>query len=497
MFFYVDKINLNPNYSGSSDYTYPCFVLLCDNWDDYGYKTLFNLYYFEDEHKFDNVGFIKIISKQFNDERIHWAKDCLPNYFEKLNYDYCSLGQDEDFYRNMLRILGKDNAYQILERIRDCSINSSIIADYETERYFSSSLIRSNFAEKMLRMGRQIINESNIDTFFNLNFDFRPPYNDEQVLNISFNFENISEYYSRRIYCLIGENGVGKTQILSSFLKSGDNYKKQFGKIIYISNNYYERTNFDKKNDFIVNCSLIENNENGIHIISEETQKEIIKNNLKKIIRKYSNTSEQNYINKFLEGVSELFPNVDFSELELFTEKCEFNRFLNSFSILSSGESALLYSLINMISNIRFNSLLLFDEPEVHLHPNFITKFMEFLYKLLEQFDSFAIICTHSAFIAREIKAESIYVLNRINNNCSVKRIKYESLGASAMTLANDIFENIEVQPFFKKEITKMVNNGLSEEEIVKYMKSYEDMDLDIGIKSLIHYLVSKRNEEN
>lgn len=150
-----------------------------------------------------------------------------------------------------------------------------------------------------------------------------------------------------------------------------------------------------------------------------------------------------------------------------------------------------------MLSNIRFNSLLLFDEPEVHLHPNFITKFMDFLYQMLKNFDSFAIICTHSTFIVREVKADSVYVLNRIDNYCTVRKIKYESLGANAMTLANDIFENVEIQPFFQKEIKRMVHDGLSEDEIIKNLKSFEDMTLDIGINSLVHYMVKERNEKN
>lgn len=63
---------------------------------------------------------------------------------------------------------------------------------------------------------------------------------------------------------------------------------------------------------------------------------------------------------------------------------------------ISSGESTLLYLFCNIISNIRFDSLLLFDEPETHLHPNAITALMSAIYKLLDEFQSYAIIVTHS-----------------------------------------------------------------------------------------------------
>lgn len=80
-----------------------------------------------------------------------------------------------------------------------------------------------------------------------------------------------------------------------------------------------------------------------------KSQKNIIEN-LKKLKKKYYNTSEQRYIDRFLGNISELFINVDFSELEGFNYSGDFEKFLSSFSILSSGESALLYNLINMLS---------------------------------------------------------------------------------------------------------------------------------------------------
>lgn len=497
MLFYVDKENTHPKYVGDSKYSYPCFVLFHDRWDDFGYKTQFDLYYYETINSYSQIGSIKIICKQLKDDKGGWTFDYLRESFEKLDSDWCSLGQNEEYYKNIKNLFNKDIASKLLNNLRDCSLDYSIVADFETKHSFSTSLLRTNDAEKMLRQGRLLINDEDLKCFFHVKFNFSPLYNTIQNVDINFNFENISDYYSRRIYCLIGENGVGKTQILSQFLEGANLYKKQFGKIIYLSNNYYEHLNFDEENEYIINCGLTEKKNDDVYIMNEVSLKKNIIENLKKLKKKYYNTSEQRYIDRFLGNISELFINVDFSELEGFNYSGDFEKFLSSFSILSSGESALLYNLINMLSNIRFNSLLLFDEPEVHLHPNFITKFMDFLYQMLKIFDSFAIICTHSTFIVREVKADSVYILNRIDNYCTVRKIKYESLGANAMTLANDIFENVEIQPFFQKEIKRMVHDGLSEEEIIKNLKSFEDMTLDIGINSWIHYMVKERNEKD
>lgn len=41
---------------------------------------------------------------------------------------------------------------------------------------------------------------------------------------------------------------------------------------------------------------------------------------------------------------------------------------------LSSGQNILLYIITEITANIRFDSLILYDEPETHLHPNAISQ---------------------------------------------------------------------------------------------------------------------------
>lgn len=227
-----------------------------------------------------------------------------------------------------------------------------------------------------------------------------------------------------------------------------------------------------------------------------EQQKKNLVNALNKIVAKYENSAEQNLVNHFFIFICELFPNIDLLEIEDFNKNGSYTKFLAGFQFLSSGESTLLYNLIMTLSNIRFNSLILLDEPEVHLHPNFITKFMEFLYKLLDKFSSFAIICTHSSFVVREVKSECVYVIDRKKDFFSIRNIGFESLGANAMTLANEIFENIDIQPYYIQGIKRMIADGYTEKEILNKIKSYEDSTIDIGLNSYIHYLCKEKNEK-
>lgn len=78
---------------------------------------------------------------------------------------------------------------------------------------------------------------------------------------------------------------------------------------------------------------------------------------------------------------------------------------------LSSGEISFIKFAAQVSLHIENGSLILLDEPETHLHPNFISRFVNLLDGLLEQTGSAAIIATHSAYFVREVFAEQVTVL--------------------------------------------------------------------------------------
>jgi ABC-type branched-subunit amino acid transport system ATPase component len=79
---------------------------------------------------------------------------------------------------------------------------------------------------------------------------------------------------------------------------------------------------------------------------------------------------------------------------------------------LSSGEISFLKFAAQVSLHIENGSLLLLDEPETHLHPNFISQFIALLDRLLESTGSAAILSTHSAYFVREVFREQVTVLS-------------------------------------------------------------------------------------
>lgn len=87
-----------------------------------------------------------------------------------------------------------------------------------------------------------------------------------------------------------------------------------------------------------------------------------------------------------------------------------------SINDISSGEYHLLNSLIGMFANITKDSLILIDEPEISLHPNWQMRYITFLKKVFVNFSScHFILSTHSHFLVSDLegKSSSVTALNR------------------------------------------------------------------------------------
>lgn len=83
---------------------------------------------------------------------------------------------------------------------------------------------------------------------------------------------------------------------------------------------------------------------------------------------------------------------------------------------ISSGEYHLLISLIGMFANISNDSLILIDEPEISLHPNWQMRYITFLKNVFTNFSTcHFILTTHSHFLVSDLegKSSAVIALNR------------------------------------------------------------------------------------
>lgn len=137
----------------------------------------------------------------------------------------------------------------------------------------------------------------------------------------------------------------------------------------------------------------------------------------------------------------------------------------------------------------------MFDEPETHLHPNAITTLISALYKLLEEFESYAIVMTHSPLVIREIKSNHVCIMERFENMSVIRKVQQETLGANISILTDEIFGNKDIPQYYREIISKLADDGMTEEKIIQAI-STDNTPLPIGLQIFIKSKF-QQNEES
>lgn len=115
-----------------------------------------------------------------------------------------------------------------------------------------------------------------------------------------------------------------------------------------------------------------------------------------------------------------------------------------SFDESSSGEKHILYSFANIFNSIKENSVVLIDEPEISLHPNWQIKYISFLKKVFADYKScHFIIASHSHYMVSDLNPEtsSLITVNIDDGGKHFKTIDYSTYAWSAENILYNIFE--------------------------------------------------------
>lgn len=140
---------------------------------------------------------------------------------------------------------------------------------------------------------------------------------------------------------------------------------------------------------------------------------------------------------------------------------------------LSSGQKIFSYLVINLLSMIKKNSLILIDEPETALHPNLEISFMKILKSILDENDSYAIIATHSAIITREIPDKFVHVISiQDRTQVLINKPVMKTFGSNIGDITNYIFDDV-----FQEE--KPYQEWLLEQK--EHYDNYQDFHEKIG----------------
>lgn len=199
-------------------------ILSGNNWDDYSFKTSFNMNVVLNNKEYKDWAVrIQIEGESYSAEYLdRLCENGWDGVFPIPNKNYISQFSSMDFYKTLISFLGKNDASQVLINFRDASYMKNIKNDASsleliTKDEFKYSLIRDTGSHKSYEESWLLFSEG-VTTGIQ---DFCLNYLDknQQLKKIYFKFSK--QLLPNDINVLIGANGVGKTytiKILTDYL---------------------------------------------------------------------------------------------------------------------------------------------------------------------------------------------------------------------------------------------------------------------------------------
>lgn len=469
----VLPVDLSPNtlpiYVDEVPIQYPSFQLAEDTWDDYGYKTRYTLWYYTDANHPQRIGQVRIMKR---DQLVSYGN--LPSGVLSFGKDYCSVGQNLYYYEKIKSLLG-GKYKDFLNAMRDAAVFSKICDEFSETSGFRNSLLRYPEAEEALQFAIYKLAGYSVDDALSFIFKAEMPYARGEYLNIKIDMGHIQDEDNlNRVIALIGNNGVGKTTVLSqlaeAIVKGNDQvfepHRPIFKKVISASYSIFDKFFNIEGSSFNYTYCGIQKRDGGLMSLDEIAKRRCA--SLKQVSNHDRNRKLYNYITMLLPIE---VANALFDDTYSFDER----KYLDIHEQFSSGQSMLMNLIIEIVANIRKNTLILLDEPEVHLHPKGITAIINILNRICREFASCCILATHSSVIIQELLSRNVIIMDRQDDGSPVVRpMRVESLGENLTTITEDVFGRSQVSPYYKKVVKRLVEENDSIEDVLSVIQNQE-----------------------
>ena len=477
---------------------YPCFILVFNwDWTDYEYHTWFCLFYFASEADRRMIGELKLMNSEQDN-----TMDALPEEFdEPLDDSFCSLGIKTDYYIGLRQELKNEQLIKEVQHyLCDCTFEPAIYDQHRDERIFNVSLMRDLSAMDALQEGQSLAMGIEPDEMYSFSYTYHPKYDNSLYADWKVHIP-YKPLKFMRTFGIIGINGVGKTQILSSFItdllaQKVDNFKSlpHFKNIIVICSTPFDSYPVEKQDtrEIVYRLCCLEQD--------KTLTSDGIKQNLNRIM-KQPTVEHVSMLTVWVDLIREYVDSAFVDHVVILKRDADGSEYYDingddlgsNVNILSSGQLHILSLVTYICANIHYRSLLFIDEPEVHLHPHITMEFMAMLSGLLSVFKSYAIIATHTPLVVREMAGKNVFLMQKMQDGIpQIAPVGFETLGEDVGTLYRNLFGYDEQSSYFKKMVDKLCDRGKSYEEIVRYFQ--QGMNLNINARLIIRDTIEARS---
>lgn len=469
--------------------------LILDNWNDFSYRTLYQITLFDENSIKYDLGYIKIANfGQTTEERIELEEE-----FERLDDKYFSLGQSAEYYQT-IQSLNPRLKELLLAGLRDIVFNEELQAKALKEDVTNISLLRDTTLVTIQGQYKRILKGDAPLTPYNFSYKTLQTAK-EAGYELSFDIKPKSNPPTN-IHVLIGRNGVGKTHLLNNMVKSFLNIESCgnfeqlqngsseafFSRVVSVSYSAFDPFKPYEERIYPTYSYI------GLKKVEVETTKshnELAEEFFNSINHCFSVGKKEKWIN----AVKSLESDPLFSEInitQIVDNSLNMDAIIKLFKRLSSGHSIVLLTITKLVEKIEEKTLVLLDEPEAHLHPPLQSAFIRALSDLLINRNAVAIIATHSPVIAQEVPKSCVWKLSRFGYEAKAERFETETFGETIGKLTREVFVLEVNESGFHKLLNDDVSNGLTYEQIIR---KYDDQ-LGFEAKLLLRALLNNSSND-
>jgi ABC-type cobalamin/Fe3+-siderophores transport system ATPase subunit len=488
----------------------PYLLLTVNSWNDYTYVTTFDVWYAH-QSTWVRFGELKIAVDAEIQKVSYLVLDMSveiepKTYRFALNELFISLGQSRAYYDQFVaQISDPQTRNDVLARLHDViwlEIRDPARPDLELRKaeVFSKSLLREQSAITAYGEGKFVLfAEELAENRFNFRVETQLKSRTKPLV-LDLQFDRGDSLFPTNLTVIVGRNGLGKTQTLYAIQRmlcpplnvppaAGVARAPQFRCVISVSYSPFEHFP-------TVNMPAGENRPRytycGFHNNHGQWQQDEAEDSIGRAFTKMlelEKTEMKNARPRLAMFVRALKEGLDTNRIQLrdyngATEPVDFlSQILRNsqqlehwtadspietkhllfdntpYAELSAGQKMFVLVAANICATIEPGSLVLIDEPELCLHPNLECAYVTMIRTILELFESYAVVATHSVFVAREIPERCVWVLKEADDGDVIAtRAQINTYGGDLNLIADYVFNNVASRKSFESELDRLAD---------------------------------------
>lgn len=498
----------------------PGAVLQQDNWNDYGFQSLYHLYVFTDAFS-GRIGSVKILRRgQTAADTIQLTQGRL----EPLSEDYCALGQNLDYYERLAE-LPAELRPEILTHLRDALAFPDHAETFFDEPGWKTSVLRDidwdsfcRDASVLLERDYTRVARLGLELSFQVTGWANP-------LQLRFSAPGDWQFWvpsdggklPERIAVLTGRNGSGKSTLLARLARvlhasQRDRSSQELSalgsieppgigftrvlNIAYSAFDAFQIPGLDEKErrqiaddvkrgtgryHFCGLRDIARELEEGLDAaddsqlasaspLATDRQHRTLLKSIDELAAEFTRTIERIWQagrhDLFDAAVKILASDPSFQDLGSHPTSTISQAPGDVFAQWSTGHKIVMHATASMVAHTEAKAIVLIDEPESHLHPPLLAAFMHALRLILDKNDAFAVVATHSPVVVQETLGRHVSVVRRSGTETTIHPPRIETYGESIGEITDEVFGLNSDATDFHKTLQALVRGGMTLETI-------------------------------